>query len=172
MSTYRPPNNIDTLIIHCSATPNGRGDTIEDIDRWHHDRHFKRNANARLGEGVWESKPYIIKQPHLRSVGYHVVVHGNGDVAIGRSLNETGAHAKSHNHNSIGICMMGTDKFSEDQWYALKSTVRGFQTLIPELAIIGHRDVNPHKTCPGFDVSQWLDGGLQPLDNHIFQEEK
>lgn len=172
MSSYRPPNTIDTIIIHCSATPNGRGDTIEDIDRWHHERGFKRHANARLGESVWESHPYIMKQPHLRSVGYHLVIHANGDQAVGRNLTESGAHAKENNGTSIGICMIGTDKFSLDQWHALKSAVQGFQTLFQELTIIGHRNINSHKTCPGFDVAEWLDGGLQPLDSHILQEEE
>ncbi|AUZ85799.1 N-acetylmuramoyl-L-alanine amidase [Methylophaga nitratireducenticrescens] len=171
MSTYRPPNTIDTVIIHCAAIPNGRGDTIEDIDRWHHDRNFKRHSDARLGESVWESKPYTMKQPHLRSVGYHVVVHANGGQAIGRCLTETGAHAKNYNATSIGICMMGTDKFSLAQWQSLKSVVQGFQTLFDELTIVGHRDVDPHKTCPGFDVSAWLDGGMQPLENHILNDD-
>jgi hypothetical protein len=172
MSTYRPLNTIDTIIIHCADTPNGRGDTIEDIDLWHHARGFKRHPDARLGESVWESTPYKMKQPHLRSVGYHLVIYANGDQAIGRNLTETGAHAKNHNASSIGICLMGTDKFSLAQWHALKTAIQGFQTYIDDLDIIGHRDVNSGKTCPGFDVSEWLDGGMKPMENHIYIKEE
>tara|TARA_R110002050_G_scaffold269917_1_gene412440 strand:- start:54761 stop:55294 length:534 start_codon:yes stop_codon:yes gene_type:complete len=171
MSTYRPPNTIDTVIIHCADTPNGRGDTIEDIDLWHKARNFSRHPDARLGESVWETKPYMMQRPHLRSVGYHLVIHANGEHRIGRGLTESGAHAAGYNGTSIGICLMGTDKFSKAQWQSLKEAVRGYQTLYPKLKIIGHRAVNPHKTCPGFDVAQWLKSGMQPLEGHIYEPE-
>lgn len=37
---------IDTLIIHCAATPNGRWTSVLDIDYWHKQAGFKR-ASAR-----------------------------------------------------------------------------------------------------------------------------
>ena len=31
---------INKIVIHCSASPNGREDTAEDIHRWHKERGF------------------------------------------------------------------------------------------------------------------------------------
>jgi len=38
---------INTIVIHCSATPNGRWTTAPDIDRWHDDRGFERRDHWR-----------------------------------------------------------------------------------------------------------------------------
>ena len=34
--------NIDTILIHCSATPAGKDFTVADIDGWHRARGFDR----------------------------------------------------------------------------------------------------------------------------------
>lgn len=171
MSKYRPIDSVDTLIIHCAAVPNGRITTPEVIDSWHHDRNFKRHSDARLGEGAWEVKPYSMQQPGLRSIGYHLVIQIDGTQSPGRNINETGAHAAGFNATSIGICLIGTDKYTLEQWSALKAAVHGYKRLIPNLKIIGHRDVNPHKTCPGFDVAEWISGDMAPLEQHILKQE-
>jgi len=37
---------IDMIVIHCGATPNGRHNTVEDIDKWHRANGWQRNAAA------------------------------------------------------------------------------------------------------------------------------
>lgn len=149
---------IDTLIIHCSATPNGRWNTVEDIDAWHRDRGFRRNPRL-IGRN----------QPKLTSIGYHFVIYTTGAVVIGRGLEEVGAHAAGHNAHSIGVCLLGTDRYSPMQWASLAANVSGLQDRIKGLRVIGHREVNPHKECPGFDVKTWLRIGMAPLVNHILE---
>jgi N-acetylmuramoyl-L-alanine amidase len=127
-------------------------------------------------------------QPELRHVGYHLVIETDGALRAGRPLQEGGAHVAGHNHNSIGVCMIGTDKFTEAQWRTLfavalfvthpgndldglnVSSVVGHRDLSPDLD--GDGEVEPHewlKTCPGFSVSDWLTNGCQPLADHLLE---
>lgn len=144
---------VKLIIIHCSASPNGRPATIDDIDAWHRERGFKRSQEARnkYNKG-------------LTSVGYHYVIGTDGFVYTGRHPDEIGAHAQGHNSDSIGICMIGMDSFSNAQWDALRSLVTRLRVAYSSPAIKGHRDLpDVHKTCPGFDVTTWLDGGMMAL---------
>ena len=79
--------------------------TIEDIDRWHTDRGFRRGAE-------WLAR----QNGRLFSIGYHFVIYTSGTVATGRHLEEIGAHVAGSNARSIGICMVGTDRFTPAQW--------------------------------------------------------
>lgn len=155
---------INLIVIHCSATPNGRRTTAADIDVWHQSRGFQR---AR----TWRNR----QNYSLAAIGYHFVIYIAGTVATGRHLDEIGAHVAGNNRNSIGICMAGTDRFSAAQWEALKGCVTALQKLYPRARICGHRDLSPDqnndglvepwewlKTCPGFDVATWLRGGMVP----------
>ncbi|MDP1681063.1 MAG: N-acetylmuramoyl-L-alanine amidase [Burkholderiales bacterium] len=172
---------IKLIIIHCSATANG--DTlfrsspggpglvapVVVIDRMHRARKFQR-------ADIWRNR----QNPGLTSIGYHFVVYTNGAVASARHLEEIGAHVKGYNANSIGICMIGTDSYERVQWKALAALVIGLLKTYPNARVCGHRDlspdsdndgtVEPHewlKTCPGFDVKTWVDGGMSPLAGHI-----
>lgn len=61
---------IKSIIIHCTATPNGKYVSVNDIDRWHRERGFKRSAECRQ----WQN-------PDLAAIGYHFVIYTNGTVA-------------------------------------------------------------------------------------------
>lgn len=162
---------IDHLVIHCSATPNGRPVTSEQIDDWHRQRGFKRTAKL-IG----------FNEPTLRHIGYHHVIYVDGSVRIGRGENEVGAHVQGFNAHSIGICMVGTSEFTRAQWASLKGLIEGLQRRYKTALVRGHRDFSPDqnrngevepfewlKTCPGFDVSTWLRGGMEPLKGHLLE---
>ncbi|QSM00586.1 N-acetylmuramoyl-L-alanine amidase [Oceanospirillum phage vB_OliS_GJ44] len=118
------------IVIHCSDSPNGRVDTAEDIHRWHL-------------ENGWSG------------IGYHYVIERNGDVKPGRPHYWEGAHEKSVNHCSLGICLVGTDQFTDAQWINLESLVDQLLVQYPGVPVSGHRDHKPSKKCPGFDVKSW-----------------
>lgn len=137
---------INQIIIHCAATKPSMDIGTADIRRWHVD-----------GNG-WSD------------IGYHYVVRRDGRVEKGRDLDrdgnvdeEVGAHARGFNANSIGICMVGgmaedggdDCNFTEAQWQSLRQLVQGLLVKYPEADVIGHRDVDPHKTCPTFDAKAW-----------------
>ena len=70
------------IILHCSATPEGRDVRSKDIRQWH------KNQG-------WED------------IGYHFVVDLDGKVEKGRDEMMVGAHTTNHNSDSIGICYIG-----------------------------------------------------------------
>lgn len=137
---------INTLIIHCADTYARMDIGVPEIDQWH---------RARGWNGC----------------GYHFVIRRSGQIEKGRPVATVGAHAKNHNAESIGICMVGgkgddnrpADNFMPEQWAALKALVLEMHEEYPIESIIGHRDVEPSKTCPNFDVAAWLHRELPGL---------
>lgn len=127
---------ITEIIIHCSATPEGKHFTVEDIDRWH---------KARGWQGI----------------GYHYVIYLDGSIHRGRDLNKIGAHCTGHNKNSIGICYIGgvdknnkpKDTRTEAQKESLEQLIKSLQCRFPNARLFGHRDF-ANKACPCYDVHQ------------------
>lgn len=162
---------IDLIVIHCSATPNGRWTSTLDIDHWHRQAGFKRSDSARA-----------LLNPDLSAIGYHWAIYTNGARATGRHPDETGAHATHQRANwrGLGLCLIGTDQFTLPQWYALKDQVEFLCSKygVPRqfahagngyTGVCGHRDLGAPKTCPGFAVADWLRGGMVPMAGHIFE---
>lgn len=171
MSRFRLQSSIKKLIIHCAATPNGKPFTAADVDCWHGERGFRRNPDALLGKGQWEGQGRHASD--LAHTGYHYTLRIDGTTEIGRRLSETGAHARGHNHDSIGVMLFGTDRFTLEQWDTLRNLVlatqRDFEKArLPKLEVMGHNQVS-RKSCPGFDVRAWLSNGMQPLPAHILE---
>lgn len=157
----RSKRTITTAIIHCSATPNGRYHTVDDIDQWHGE-----------GEHPFQRDELLSKrhQAHLQHVGYHYVIRTDGVLECGRSLCEVGAHARGYNHTSIGICLIGTDKFTPAQWTTLESLILTLKQSLPRLTkVIGHNNVSKHKPCPCFDVRAWFGNNFLVLPEHILK---
>lgn len=158
---------IKSIIIHCAATPNGKHFSVNEIDQWHRQRGFKRSTEFRQRQN-----------PDLAAIGYHFVIYPNGAVATGRHFDEVGAHARGFNAKSIGICLVGTDKFTAAQWKSLEKNVCGLTADIVLLQgddaiprVLGHRDLpDVHKECPGFSVSAWLKNEMRPLPGHVLDE--
>jgi len=132
---------INEIIIHCTATPEGRDVTIGDITRWHKERGFS-------------------------TIGYHYVIYRDGTVHEGRDVNLIGAHCTNHNSYSIGVCYVGGLKFvpnvpinklpakdtrNEKQKAAMLSLLLDLKKLYPNAKIYGHRDF-ANKSCPCFDA--------------------
>jgi hypothetical protein len=172
-----PPRKIDTVVIHCSASPNGvtlarPGSTAAQvIDDWHRLRGFRRAAWA------------LRMRPHLGHIGYHHVIDTSGHCEDGREHGEVGAHAAGHNARSLGVCLVGTSRFTGAQWSELERLVCRLRGLFPRARLCGHRDLSPDlnadgritpsewtKTCPGFDVSAWLAGGCAPPAGRVTPE--
>ena len=168
-----PPRVVNLIVIHCSASPNGRPVTAADIDAWHHARGFRRAMGWRTRQNAT-----------LAAIGYHFLIRVNGAIETGRHLDEIGAHVAGNNRTSIGVCMAGTDRFAPAQWDSLKANITALTERYPSVLrpggtrrgrVCGHRDLSPDrdndglvepwewlKTCPGFNVGVWFDGGMTP----------
>lgn len=149
------------IVIHCAVTRNGsNGFTEKDIDSWHGERNFQRT------EKIAESF-----NPHLKHIGYHFVILTNGDCVTGRAVGETGAHCPGANQDGIGICLMGTDKFTVNQWSALTNLVKALQNQYEnKLLVRGHYQFDSAKkqgkTCPNFNAEDWYNKGMGQCGGH------
>lgn len=128
---------ISEIILHCTATPQGREVRVSDVTRWHRARGF-------------------------RTIGYHYLVLLDGTVECGRAENEIGAHCLGHNAVSIGVCYVGgldaagqrpMDTRTPPQKEALRRLVAELRARHPKAKVYGHRDFAA-KACPCFDVSE------------------
>ena len=87
-------------------------------------------------------------------------------------MHRAGAHAYGYNRNSIGICMIGTDRFTHAQWVALATTIKTLTHVYHGVAVVGHRDLpRVAKRCPGFDVADWKAAGFCPNRDQILTQE-
>lgn len=156
MGARRTIQHINSVVVHCAATPNGRPFTPEQIDSWHQQRGFKRDMSIHPGYSA------------LAHIGYHYVITLDGWVHRGRPLNEVGAHARGFNRHSIGICLVGTDRFSVSQWDSLLTLIQGLEAQLDKtLTLYGHNQLNGQKQCPGFDVPAWEKRKFRPLEQHL-----
>jgi N-acetylmuramoyl-L-alanine amidase len=73
---------INKIIIHCSATPEGRDVKIDTIRQWHIDKGWA-------------------------DIGYHYVIELDGQIQAGRPVELLGAHCLGQNKFSIGVCYVG-----------------------------------------------------------------
>lgn len=138
--------NIDTIIVHCSATKAGKDFTAADIDRWHRERGFN-------------------------GIGYHYVIRLDGKIEKGREVALIGAHCKGWNERSIGICYVGgLDEGGQPADTRTGAQKRVMYELILELQreyeignVMGHRDAPSLKACPCFDVRKFMQSGREML---------
>ena len=149
------PQDIDAIVIHCSATREGVDVRASDIDKWHKERGWSM-------------------------IGYNYVIDLDGTVEIGRPLSMSGAHCadkgfsgKPYNLHSIGICYVGgldrnghsKDTRTDAQKLSMHKLVMELIEKYPITDVLGHRDASPDKngdgvitknewvkTCPCFDV--------------------
>ena len=113
---------ITLIIVHCSANKAGSAFRLADIDRYHRSLGWK-------------------------GCGYHYVIPADGTIEKGR-------------RHSIGICYIGglssdgkpKDTRTDAQRIALRKLLKALHRKYPQALIVGHRDLNPQKACPCFDV--------------------
>lgn len=141
MSTeYEVRDETSLVVVHCSATPPRMDIGREQIRKWH------------------------VEERGFSDVGYHWIIRRNGTIEAGRPPWAVGAHARGHNHESLGVCLVGgTDEqgtpefnFTRAQMEALQNLLTGLTIAYPSVAVLGHRDLpEVHKACPSFNVRAW-----------------
>lgn len=139
------------LVIHCTATPEGREVSAADIRRWH-------TSPAPAGRG-W------------KQVGYTDLFHLDGRVERLVANNEdanvdpweitngaAGYNSVSRHVVYAGGCDAGMklkDTRTAAQKEALRKYVLDFHARHPAVKIVGHNQLAA-KACPSFDVAAWL----------------
>ena len=126
---------ITEIIVHCSATPEGKHYTVEDIRKWH-------------------------KAQGWSDAGYHYLVYLDGSIHNGRDVDIVGAHCTNHNSHSIGVCYIGgvakdgktpKDTRTEEQKESIIYLLKELKKLYPDAEIYGHNNF-ANKACPSFNA--------------------
>lgn len=144
-------SELKRLVIHCTATPEGREVTSSEIREWH-------TAPPPRGRG-W------------RQVGYTDMIHLDGRVERLVNNNEdakvdtwevtngvAGYNVTSRHIVCVGGCDRGgnpKDTRTERQIASMAAYVRDFHVRFPDAEIVGHNQL-AQKACPSFDVPKWL----------------
>ena len=68
-------------------------------------------------------------------------------------MEEIGAHAEGKNSDSVGICLAGLNTFSANQFATLTGLMQALRQIWPAATVHAHREFNPGKTCPVFDIT-------------------
>lgn len=141
------------LVLHCTATPEGRKVTSADIRAWH------TNPTSKGGRG-W------------KQVGYTDMIHLDGRVERLVENNEdmnvdpwevtngaTGYNSVSRHVVYVGgVARDGKtpkDTRTPAQLKTMETYVKDFHRRFPSVRIIGHNELAA-KACPSFDVQKWL----------------
>lgn len=140
------------LVIHCTATPEGREVSSDEIRRWH-------TAPLNKGGRGW------------KQVGYTDMIHLDGRVERLVANNEDANvdpweitnGAAGYNKVSRHVVYVGgvtrqnipRDTRTAAQREALKKYVLDFHKKHPDVEIVGHNQLAA-KACPSFDVPKWL----------------
>lgn len=123
-------------------------------------------------EKVAEVRRWHISDRGWKDIGYHFLIDRNGTVALGRPIDQVGAHTQGHNTGTIGVSLFGgfgsaaTDKFSDnftqEQDKALRGVIKELSTLYKITTVSGHNQYAA-KACPGFNVPTWLGQNKETL---------
>lgn len=128
---------INEIIVHCSATAEGKDFTVADIKKWHLARGFS-------------------------DVGYHYVIYRDGSINKGRDESKIGAHCTGHNSYSIGVCYIGgcakdgktpKDTRTEAQKSSLLKLLSELKKKYPSAKIYPHYKFAA-KACPSFNAEE------------------
>lgn len=132
---------VNEVILHCSATPEGKEYSIDTIRQWHLARGFK-------------------------DIGYHYIIHLDGELEKGRDEELEGAHCTGHNKNSIGICYIGgcdekgkkakdtrTDAQKQTLFWIVYMTLQKYNLTIYNVHC--HNEY-ANKACPSFDRETFI----------------
>lgn len=132
----RATRRITEIIVHCTATPEGRDVSVETIRGWH------------IGQG-W------------KDIGYHWIVLLDGAIKTGRPEAQVGAHVAGHNNGTLGVVYVGgvavdgktaKDTRTPAQRAALLALCRALIARYPTISKISGHNQYAAKACPSFDV--------------------
>ena len=137
---------INRIIVHCSNSAWGCAAVI---DKWHRERGWDSGGYHHV---IPNGKPFATTDIYQQQ--------WDGILEKGRPIETQGAHVLGYNEDSIGICLIGSGDglYTMRQGEALRLLLRSlmFSFNVEQNRLYGHRDFNPKKTCPGFDVRSWL----------------
>lgn len=132
----RATRPITEIIIHCTATPEGRSVSVYTIRAWH-------------------------KAQGWKDIGYHWVVGLDGVPRPGRPEAQIGSHVAGHNTGTLGVVYVGgvaadaktpKDTRTEAQREGLMLICKTLLQRYPKITKITGHNQYAAKACPSFNV--------------------
>ena len=128
--------DINRIILHCTATTEGKDYSVETIRQWH----LKRG---------WSD------------IGYHFLIGLDGTIHLGRDVFKQGAHTLGENKTSIGVAYVGgldaqnkpKDTMTEEQEKGFLVLYNSLIIVFGQLGLYGHNEFS-NKACPSFRVKE------------------
>jgi hypothetical protein len=139
------------LIFHCSATKTGSVASFREY-------HVKKNKWKDIGYNAVIPNGYEKDKAKYDEKADGRLDNGRGmDISNCIEPDEIGAQTLGYNSRSLGVCLVGVDKFSMKQLKTAINLARVWVAAIPGLKLRGHYemlDKNPgsKKTCPNIDM--------------------
>lgn len=145
---------LEYLIIHATATPEGREVSRADIERWH----LKERGWSRLGYS---------DMVHLDGSLENLIEFDQDDMVDPWELSNgaKGMNSKSRHIVYVGGAAADKPKWAKyypakdtrtaEQKYTLEIYVKMMILRHPDIKVIGHNQV-ANKACPSFNVPDWL----------------
>lgn len=138
------------IIWHCTATPEGRDVSFEDLWQWH------------VKERGWDH------------IGYHFLIRLDGSVVECRPQHMQGAHTRGENSDSVSIAYAGgVDKDMQPKDTRTQAQRKALYHLTEHLLkeyglewddVYGHNQFAA-KACPSFDVDEDIEGKIVGAEN-------
>lgn len=143
---------IKYLVIHCTATPEGRAVTSKDIRAWH-------TAPKPKGRG-WKQVGYS-DMIHINGQIENLVPYDNDNLVEPWEITNgaSGVNSVSRHIVYVGGCdkkMKPKDTRTNEQKLSLEAYVKYKILRYPNIKVVGHNQLDKGKACPSHDVSEWL----------------
>lgn len=142
------------IVVHCSDSAFG---CTSLIDSWHRARGF---ASVGYHEVIMNGYPFSTRD-FQQSL--------DGSVEMGRPPYRKGAHVRHHNGYTIGICLIGIDKFSAYQYFRLRRRVQWHESMLRIDRIVGHYELDNKKTCPNIDMASLRKYLSEPSESESYK---
>lgn len=146
-------NTLSYLVIHCTATPEGREVNSDEIRHWYTD------PVSKGGRG-WKQVGYT-DMIHLDGSVERLVDNNEDAFVDGWEITNGATGYNSKNRHVVYVGGLASDaKTPKDtrttkQLEAMERYVLDFHKRFPKVKIIGHNEIAA-KACPSFDVQAWL----------------
>ncbi|MEN9919682.1 MAG: hypothetical protein RL662_2118 [Bacteroidota bacterium] len=146
-------NKQQYLVLHCTATPEGREVTSDDIRHWH-------TAPVAKGGRGWKQVGYR-RMIHLDGTVEELVANNDDGIVDPWEITNGVAGKNSISQHWVysgGVALDGKtpkDTRTQAQKDTLEKLVKDFHCRFPDVKIVGHNHFGA-KACPSFDVQAWL----------------
>lgn len=150
---------LELLVIHCTATPEGRKVSKAEITLWH-------TGSKKDGYRGWSREGYS-DMVHIDGTLENIIDWNQNDIVDNFEISNgaSGFNLKARHIVYVGGCSSSKPAFSK--YYPSKDTrtFEQMQTLLtyvkfmilrhPNIRVVGHNELSA-KECPSFNVGDWL----------------